>query len=662
MGMIAKLLGLMLSLFLFGCQADNVKDQSKKRTNIAKDVPELEDVHDEEVNFDSDFRVINGRTSLRFERGTTSENFRVRLKTHPNFSNHLNDSDAVVIASDAVVAVELYRDSVLDSGELLKGFSFAQGLVNVDSQDAALLIITEPGTEKEDHFYAEKDALDFAEEGGQLALAESTVASIAGLKLTNFVAAFVSRSSLSDEFLTGWKSFNPLTVVTKGGKKPAATEESTSNSGTAELTSVSPARGTTSGGTNLTLIGKNFANTFKIKIDNVECSQQAVVSRTKITCVTPAHSGTGAVDVSVHDANSEMGRLKSGFEYLQGDRWTALPAYSLAKIKNGHSVIWTGEEAIMWGGARLSDETRVSSGVAYNPKTKQWRTIADTSGLSGRYGHSAVWTGSKMIVWGGLGSSVALDDGAAYDPATDTWTSLTLTDKPAARYQHQAIWTGSKMFVFGGKNQEGIFPSTHAMYDPASDKWTAVDPSNGFAGRENFTMSWNGESMFIWGGSSSSSTQLNDGALYFPATGEWRSVLIFGAPTARYLPTSVWTGTEFVLWGGAAPGAPSQSGGRYNPATARWYPTSLTDAPSARYHHSSVWANNRMMIWGGDGLSGKVATGGSYDPATDDWTPIGHGDVMSPRWLHKAVWTGSEMIVMGGETTSVQSEGGVYVP
>jgi hypothetical protein len=36
--------------------------------------------------------------------------------------------------------------------------------------------------------------------------------------------------------------------------------------------------------------------------------------------------------------------------------------------------------------------------------------------------HTAVWTGSEMIVWGGFVSPK--DSGARYDPATDTWSAL----------------------------------------------------------------------------------------------------------------------------------------------------------------------------------------------------------------------------------------------
>src|SRR5439155_12119781 len=38
----------------------------------------------------------------------------------------------------------------------------------------------------------------------------------------------------------------------------------------------------------------------------------------------------------------------------------------------------------------------------------------------------------------------------------DTWTPTTLTNAPSARYQHTAVWTGSEMIVWGGLNGDGL--------------------------------------------------------------------------------------------------------------------------------------------------------------------------------------------------------------
>jgi len=69
----------------------------------------------------------------------------------------------------------------------------------------------------------------------------------------------------------------------------------------------------------------------------------------------------------------------------------------------------------------------------------------------GRYGHTAIWTGSEMIVWGGTHGNVSFfNTGGRYNPSTDTWTPTSASNAPTARAYHTAVWTGSEMIVWGG--------------------------------------------------------------------------------------------------------------------------------------------------------------------------------------------------------------------
>ncbi len=44
-----------------------------------------------------------------------------------------------------------------------------------------------------------------------------------------------------------------------------------------------------------------------------------------------------------------------------------------------------------------------------------WLPTSPTGAPTSRYAHSAVWTGTDMIVWGGLNGPTALDEGGLYD-------------------------------------------------------------------------------------------------------------------------------------------------------------------------------------------------------------------------------------------------------
>jgi len=340
----------------------------------------------------------------------------------------------------------------------------------------------------------------------------------------------------------------------------------------------------------------------------------------------------------------------------------------------------------------------IPAGAACTNDTWSVSSLTTASGSdtpAARQLHTAVWTGAEMIVWGGWdGTGVAYNNGGRFDPATDSWTFSSLTngagsDVPSARFRHTAVWTGTKMIVWGGRDVAGAAFNNGGLYDPATDTWsvstlTAATGANVPSARQLHTAVWSGTHMIVWGGTpDTASHALNSGGSYDPAADAWAtSDLTTGSgsdtPSPRIDHTAVWTGSEMIVWGGLnASGAALATGGRYDPATDTWAVSSLTDGtgsdvPSARHLHSAVWTGLEMIVWGGvpSASSGALNTGGRYDPATDLWAvtslTTGTGaNVPSARQLHTAVWTGSGMIVWGGSTdggAGVFNNGGQYAP
>ena len=87
-----------------------------------------------------------------------------------------------------------------------------------------------------------------------------------------------------------------------------------------------------------------------------------------------------------------------------------------------------------------------------------WLLTSTTNAPAARYVHTAVWTGTEMIVWGGFArlSPSLTQTGGRYNPATDTWTATSTQSAPAGRYGHTAVWTASKMIVWGGFNSSNV--------------------------------------------------------------------------------------------------------------------------------------------------------------------------------------------------------------
>ena len=117
----------------------------------------------------------------------------------------------------------------------------------------------------------------------------------------------------------------------------------------------------------------------------------------------------------------------------------------------------------------------LNSGGRYNPMTDIWMPTNTTGAPSERGAHTAVWTGTEMIIWGGWPN---LNTGARYIPSTDSWTETSTTNAPAGRFGHTAVWTGSEMIVWGGAVYPGGNLNTGGRYNPATDTWAATSTTN----------------------------------------------------------------------------------------------------------------------------------------------------------------------------------------
>jgi N-acetylneuraminic acid mutarotase len=356
---------------------------------------------------------------------------------------------------------------------------------------------------------------------------------------------------------------------------------------------------------------------------------------------------------------------RSGARYDPAtDTWSPTSTTNAPGGRTGHTAVWTGSEMIVWGGCGVGDFCYLNTGGRYNPVTDTWSSISTTNSPEGRYLHTAVWTGSEMIVWGGwLGGTPAIaNTGGRYNPATDTWSPTSLVNAPPARTQHAAVWTGARMIVFGG-NGAGGFLNTGGRYDPATDAWQSTSTVQAPPASISFTAVWAGTRMIVWGGTTGPAYR-SSGGRYDPIADTWTPTTKANCPEARSNHTAVWTGTEMVVWGGMGSGGYLNTGGRYDPATDAWTPTAVTNAPATRADHTAVWTGTMMIVWGGHGPV-SLNAGGRYDPATNSWSPThptSTTDAPMGRSSDTAVWTGNEMIVWGGFGFGYLNSGGRYNP
>ena len=141
------------------------------------------------------------------------------------------------------------------------------------------------------------------------------------------------------------------------------------------------------------------------------------------------------------------GYVNIGTIPLLAERWET--RWIQPSPRQKHTALWTGSQMLIWGGGDAG--VFLNTGGRYNPATDGWQPITTGSAPSGRWGHRVVWTGTEMLVWGGRADgNVDLADGARYNPATDTWTPLPNNNAPSARHQTADVWTGTEMLIWEG--------------------------------------------------------------------------------------------------------------------------------------------------------------------------------------------------------------------
>jgi len=354
-------------------------------------------------------------------------------------------------------------------------------------------------------------------------------------------------------------------------------------------------------------------------------------------------------------ANYILPKVSDGGNGCIDDTWTPTSTTNAPARRQSQTAVWTGSEMIVWGG---NDGNELNTGGRYNPSTDSWTATSTVNAPDVRIGHTAVWTGSEMIVWGGVHCCplVHYNTGGRYNPSTDSWVATTTTGAPDGRDSHTAVWTGTEMIVWGGLSGEpfGQPRGDGSRYNPNTDSWTKTRPTNVHPARYGHTAVWTGSEMIVWGGTDGSGiTYFNTGGRYNPISDAWRATTTTGAPAARSGHTTIWSGADMIVWGGGNTDGLFKTGGRYDPGTDAWTGTSTVNAPSARASHEAVWTGSEMIVWGGAFGIHNLNTGGRYNPAADSWVPTTTTDAPAGRVGFTAVWSGNEMIVWGGFIANV---------
>lgn len=375
--------------------------------------------------------------------------------------------------------------------------------------------------------------------------------------------------------------------------------------------------------------------------------------RTNVSCASSSSTRARTCDATCNwNAWSSCGAAGS---------WMPMPSPTFLRGRDGHSAVWTGTRMLVWGGSIATSGTiHAADGGAYEPVSRAWTRLANAP-LAPRRAHCAAFGDGKMFVWGGRATQ-AFADGASYTPTTDTWSTLA-PSLLSARYAAAAIWssTTNELLIWGGctDDQCRAVVGDGAAYDPKTNSWTSMPPAP-LSARSESEAFWTGTEFLVFGGYDARRQPLADGARYDPTTRRWTSIPTPPATILepRHEASVVWLGDGLIVWGGSLrrSGTTYQAGGAlYKPSTG-W--STIADAPAAilgpepRRVRSAAWAVDGILhvFSGADAKTGSTGVAGSaaYDPSTRVWTMISRQDEPQPRVYATVVWTGTEAIVFGG--------------
>lgn len=96
---------------------------------------------------------------------------------------------------------------------------------------------------------------------------------------------------------------------------------------------------------------------------------------------------------------------------------------------------------------------------------------------SPRGGHSATLTGASLVIFGGHfyegveAGFKYLNDTYVLDVNSSRWIKPKISGTPPpGRYGHTSVLAGSRLIIFGGKGAKSVFRDLHAL-DPVTMSW-----------------------------------------------------------------------------------------------------------------------------------------------------------------------------------------------
>lgn len=292
-------------------------------------------------------------------------------------------------------------------------------------------------------------------------------------------------------------------------------------------------------------------------------------------------------------------------------RWVLSPCVGHPPTaRAGHTCATLGDVTFLFGG--FDGTSRLRDLHAYHhPSTHggngggQWTAeVEEDDCPPARSSHSAVFSHTQMIVFGGYDGAKSLNDLQAYDSVTGDWKELVGRGKaPSPRFGHSAVvHQQDKMYIFGG--YDGVDRNDLYCFDFELMQWNAVLVKQGTPPppRQYHSAVVYEDEMYVFGGKNGTRHYHDLHAFHFGSQ-SWRVVTAESVvkPWPRAGHTAVAFGSLMVVFGGMNGKQNFNDLSVYSIRTNRWTVVSIDgDVPAERRAHSAVISSGgHLCIFGG---------------------------------------------------------------
>jgi N-acetylneuraminic acid mutarotase len=333
--------------------------------------------------------------------------------------------------------------------------------------------------------------------------------------------------------------------------------------------------------------------------------------------------------------------FNTGGKYNPGaDSWTSTSTTNAPSARDLHTAVWTFSEMIVWGG-----EDRMSvlnTGGRYCAPTATPCASVGSWTEQAPYpisisGHAVVAQGGNVYSFGGIVNNAAITTAYKYNPATNTWTAI--APLPAPRGWFSGASDGTYIYLLGGVDQNFNTTATLWRYDPATNTYNTSLPSYTIPTYFHASAYLNGKIYRIAGAAIGTDFHVE---VYDIATNSWSMAANY--PFANHNLMAVALGNYIYAGGGnASPGKTC----RYDPSTDSWDDAAIADLPAGRSSAASGAYNGRWILAGGDVNFATSNSVIAWDPVTNTWNNL--PSMIQARDNLQGATAGQSFYAVGGD-------------